>query len=77
MSEWQPIETAPRNGTAVILLIDDIALQGEWIEYPANDRRGKGEWKVEQISWHGCECCEVDDDQVTHWMPLPPPPSAD
>ena len=62
---WQPIETAPKN--AYVLLFVDIAIgpplivQGCWFEV---DRRDRG-W----IDTNGNVV------PVTHWMPLPSPPT--
>jgi hypothetical protein len=70
--EWQPIETAPTDGTRVLLWCvhpnaefspDPVAegwaaaVVGEWI-----DHNGGG-W-----TWHGLL------GRMTHWRPLPPPP---
>jgi hypothetical protein len=61
--EWQPIETAPKDGTQILAYWDsgmmtctDITL---WYE-------GK---------WSDPECTEVEYADPTHWMPLPTPPS--
>ncbi len=67
---WQPIETAPKDGTPVLLLYDQEAIQGHWSE---TDTHG-GEWKPIWLSVHGCGCCGSDDKPPTHWMPLPEPP---
>ena len=77
MAEWQPIETAPRDGTRVRLLIpydpalfteDECADEGQWDEsayYP-----GIGDNPPE----HGCWRFDGDDGpfdlEPTHWMPL-------
>lgn len=67
MMEWQPIETAPKDGTAILL-------------YCTKFYFGSG---VYLGSWAGTffEVCtegETDfpysDDGATHWMPLPAPP---
>lgn len=68
MSEWQPIETAPTERGAKIL---------GWCVYPAGAevrlcqnvpaytaRAGATSWDA-----HGCI------QKVTHWMPLPAPPT--
>jgi hypothetical protein len=79
MSEWQPIETAPKDGTwilgvnnrgncAVIIWKDD-AMDHAY-------RRGSGwihpftEGYLSDF-WNGA-CGSV----ATHWMALPPPPGA-
>jgi hypothetical protein len=63
MSAWQPIDTAPQDGTVFIAYwCGDVFLawynpeQHNWQEYPDGD--------FEEI--HGKE--------LTHWMPLPEPP---
>ena len=59
--EWQPIETAPKDGTRVLLArrdwLESMAL-GFWSD-------DLGEWKsVIGASFLG----------ATHWAPLPEPP---
>jgi hypothetical protein len=60
MMEWQPIETAPKDGSPV------LAFDGEDIAvvtyYHASDTLG---W------WEVIYDVEFD---PTHWMPLPPAP---
>lgn len=74
MSEWQPIETAPKDGTEIALWfpIPDGGLPygGEAAMNAACICIGKwdeilDDWDVEHI-----------DDEATHWMPLPPWPVA-
>lgn len=68
---WQPIETAPKDGTHVIFAtaydgkIVHSVHSGAW--GPAYDR-GPNAW-VEDYDYKICE--------PTHWMPLPQPPQAD
>ena len=60
MSEWQPIETAPMDGTPLLLWgWNDV--QVGWF---CNDRDDDREW----IN------ADYDDLAPTHWMPLPAPP---
>lgn len=63
--KWQGMDTAPRDGTKLMLWMKDKIYFGSWFEnktYPTISR-----WKVElPSSWQ---------DQPTHWMPLPPPPA--
>lgn len=78
MSKWQPIETAPRDGTAVLLYqpwksgretlcIGHYA--NGWINqlclYCAHDQARKFGGEI------GNEVSHCD---PTHWMPLPEPP---
>lgn len=64
---WQPIETAPKNGTVILIF-------GVYVGYPIQHvvEWRKGRWKVDtEDGWWGVV---VD---PTHWMPLPNPPLAD
>ena len=78
--EWQPIETAPKDGTAVLLW-------GLWAgeingpdETPRvdigqftdgrSDYAGNDWWQLLTGDAYACWM------QPTHWMPLPPPPAA-
>jgi hypothetical protein len=60
VSEWLPIETAPRDGSAVL----GFEKQGN---HP-------GDWSV--IRWTGYEFEGDRIGNPTHWMPLPAPPLA-
>jgi hypothetical protein len=74
---WQPIESAPRDGRIIIgwsagwtsptaiQWVDELKYQGEYGEVcePAD-------W-----DWNGTIQCPPSHNP-THWMPLPPPPSA-
>jgi hypothetical protein len=71
MSEWQPIETAPKDGTTLIL---------GWLQ---RDRVSIG-WFGPKLSTHGVNYgddwgygtewdCKYST-PPTHWMPLPEPP---
>jgi hypothetical protein len=61
VSGWQPIETAPKDGTTILgfwcngEMHTGSICNGEWI--PA--------WEHQNNNW----------DIPTHWMPLPPPPN--
>ena len=67
MSEWQPIETAPKGGTIILLY---HLQRGQNSELPVV---GSGCWGIEgwahifnDGSWRNV--------RATHWMPLPEPP---
>ena len=65
--DWQPVETAPRDGTPLLLFARastataSIVLVGWYLTH-----------------WDWIECCFAPNSPVgivpTHWMPLPAPP---
>lgn len=66
--QWQPIETAPRDGTEVLVT---------GLEYG----RGPGRWMHVAAYAVDVWIVAVDPPQQrlhepTHWMPKPPPPNA-
>ena len=85
---WQPIETAPKDGRAVLLLSAEDRSVG------IGPRVAIGFWNPDGDSWvdrygqMGGDCYTLavtgnwlseggwfQPDEVTHWMPLPPLPS--
>ena len=77
MSEWQPIETAPRDGTDVIVMYMHIDTQivhnAFWMgEDDGCDEREVGWWSYDKSE---VSRLKLDDWMTpTHWTPLPPPP---
>jgi hypothetical protein len=77
MKNWQPIETAPKNGTD-ILLFYPCYNRKIWIgSYNKNQhfRNGKLEsesegWSIEKPLLSSLKSCNP-----THWMPLPSVPN--
>lgn len=67
--EWQPIETAPRDGTQIIVL-DADGQCGVAEYYIFSD--GSSGWEVGHFE-NGIHM--ILDAIVTHWMPLPPLPN--
>lgn len=72
--DWQPIETAPKDGTGVLLWVDSV--------YPISGRNryvmGRWDtkrniWDFKNISVWGCSAAVC----FSHWMPLPAPPQTD
>jgi hypothetical protein len=67
--EWQPIGTAPRNGTLVLAACES-KMAAHWqtfrFPYPLKQRWNGVKWEADDG--------HVYDPQPTHWMPLPPPP---
>ena len=74
--QWQPIETAPKDGTSILVS------NGRWrdIAYWAAFARFNNITDSMDVgpAWCGRDC---DDPYYsyaldpTHWMPLPPPPA--
>jgi hypothetical protein len=62
MTDWQPIETAPKDGTEVLVYVPRRL--GPLYAGAANTT-GKQWWSR-----------NLGDIQPSHWMPLPPPPAA-
>ena len=57
---WQPIETAPKDGTMFLV-------------WPGDEEHATAYW--EDGVWRLCCCCANTDAEATHWMPLPPAPA--
>jgi hypothetical protein len=66
MSEWQPIETAPKDGTDI--LVADYRVAGGFMNVVAyTDEDFPNVWETQEfLSYHH--------EAFTHWMPLPNPP---
>lgn len=65
MSKWQPIETAPKDGTQFIA----------WISHYYQGKGGHALvlWLPSKNGWHDASARRV---QPTHWHPLPEAPDA-
>lgn len=68
MSEWQPIETAPGDGTEIDVWVPDGAggyrvPDAYWC---GADRKWRQTGQCHHLSWHA---------EPTHWMPSPHPPA--
>lgn len=60
MSEWQPIETIPKDGKAVLGCLGNVVWPCFWHTYQQRVKvAAMGSWS----EW-----------DPTHWMPMPPPP---
>lgn len=72
--QWQPIETAPKDGTVVLLLEghETEPFIGRW-----NDFRSR--WVASTYHYdtdgNACVIDRVYSEGVTHWMPLPAAPT--
>lgn len=68
---WQPVATAPRDETWVLLFSPDTEgppFVGRWRD-DLDDPDGGAWWEFGDLAW------PVDAD-ATHWQPLPAPPAA-
>jgi len=63
MTEWQPIDTAPRDGTWVLVWGNGWRVTMAW--YGQNPRINKSYWKADE---------ELDDYDLADRQPLPEPP---
>ena len=67
MSEWQPIETAPKDGTDILLVV----------RYGNLNKTRLGAWRQQrpgEFAWLQHHTFDHFAGEVTHWMPLPDPP---
>ena len=75
-SGWQPIETAPKDGTDVLLARKDGVDIGSWQEaQPDGFESGVIVDPGLPEGWYGYLGFSPFDDPPTHWMPLPVPPA--
>lgn len=76
MSEWQPIETAPKDGEVILIFKPDERMVGQYtLTAYWNDEEG-GFIPAGGIHKQGYYSAVAGKDQgyPTHWMPLPNSP---
>lgn len=69
---WQPIETAPKDGTRVLISCDHGEFIAYWSDNASLERCHRGPaWQI-----FDCEDCWYSwaVEEPTHWMPLPKSP---
>lgn len=74
MSDWQPIETAPRDGTEILVFGKWDGEVNDFTPIPADAgvaRWTGGAWCAVWTDCYSVTC------NATHWMPLPPPPKTE
>lgn len=78
--DWQPIETAPKDGTSVLLYKPDERRVGEYMLAGYFDD-SDGIWGGKWVAVHGnslgyfSEWQGADQGYPTHWQSLPEPPT--
>ena len=72
--EWQPIETAPKDGTHILVYFGPNTgiYQVFWSEEPFG--KGIGAWCVTDCKYEDRPLRGYRDSDVTHWMPIPAAP---
>lgn len=76
MSKWQPIETAPKDGTIFDVWLGDADASDVGYYCTAGTRRSTG-WSWRSGKFRPCGGLGVIVPTFvipTHWMPLPDPP---
>jgi len=74
LSQWEPIETAPKDGTAILVLVYGSKnavvrfIDGYWSVYHLETESRFMNWLRGPKDWL------VLSKEPTHWMPLPEPP---
>ena len=74
MMDWQPIATAPKDGTRILATVSNAHEPGVDIVFWSGDR-----WLVgDPDSWWDRKDHGITEwhDSLTHWMPLPEPPAS-
>ena len=77
MSEWQPISTAPKDGTPILVFPGLLGhpIVAAWERPAKHPPRGRvGNWSDNFGFWRVVLTNKATPYIPTHWMPLPPPP---
>lgn len=69
MGEWQPIESAPKDGTAILVVGEDG--QYDIVQWDVYSDESIQMWEIVR-PYEGLKT--IPDSPPTHWMPLPEPP---
>lgn len=72
--EWQPIDTAPKDGTKVLISDGRYVIDAYWDDNASLEQCERGPaWQVFNCDGDCWYSVAVTD--PTHWMPLPEPPN--
>ena len=79
--DWQPIETAPRDGTEVLLwcaphsdMEMDSIFAAAWVTDAGDEKRPYSTWIIPQADDKEGGWADTLRWMPTHWMPMPEPP---
>jgi hypothetical protein len=72
--KWQPMESAPKDGTRVLVLIDQVGTRGRsvWTARWDDSRYAKKPRPYWSWDWKGADVQEMRNNPPIAWMPLPP-----
>jgi hypothetical protein len=63
MTNWQPIDTAPRDGREILLRSEHGVTYGGWVS-----DLNRNEDYLDYEGWWSVDCTEKP---FTHWLPVP------
>lgn len=75
-NNWRPIETAPKDGSSILLFIPGFECRKVYCGYWDDDRyaaKPKPYWSNDAERWLGK--VSVRSNTPSHWMPFPDPPT--
>lgn len=74
---WQPIETAPKNGTTILVWFRQHgAMTVRWTDSEDDYTSEYAHWHVDDHKHGPFPVRGYEERDATHWMPLPEPPSS-
>ena len=75
--EWQPIETAPKDGTKILIgkVGSKLICTAHWEIEPEWAYKGSSPCWASYMADDDYYSLYFDSDWPTHWMPLPTPPA--
>ena len=73
--EWQPIETAPKDGTKILAHCQPLDIEtGKPMSFSYTNVVWWRRDKFKDSFWHWRHALNDSAAEPTHWMPLPEPP---
>lgn len=76
-AKWQPIETAPRDGTEILIAFEGIGVRQVSWQDPYGDNNDYAIWCVSDNKNGPYPLRGYSEGDELGWMPLPPPPKGD